>query len=221
MPANPRRDVLSLGRNSEQEGLVQQQETARWPRVRRRRNQLSPYLPRKRRQARQYRGRHRGELERGRGCGRVQGRGQSAPAALDPAAIRKRRAGTLERWCLVTGHRGAGGALHGLHHRAGRSRGTPRSAARRHRGSKTQAEGGKPDDKVAQRLHEVEYTTKFATRQEAMRGGRGQRPTVQRRPAIPRTIKTMHNSRTGSRDSPKSRMPRIAVPTAPIPVHTA
>jgi len=41
------------------------------------------------------------------------------------------------------------------------------------------------------------------------------------RPAMPATIRAMHARRAGEADSPKSSMPSRAVPTAPMPVHTA
>src|SRR4030095_6717437 len=40
-------------------------------------------------------------------------------------------------------------------------------------------------------------------------------------PSIPATIRAMHASLRREWDSPKSIIPRSAVPTAPIPVHTA
>ena len=40
-------------------------------------------------------------------------------------------------------------------------------------------------------------------------------------PTTPATIRTMHRRRNTSRDSPRNAIPKMAVPTAPIPVQTA
>ncbi len=42
-----------------------------------------------------------------------------------------------------------------------------------------------------------------------------------RSPMIPMTIRAIETNRSGARDSPSSTIPRMAVPTAPIPVQTA